>query len=87
MVDSRSVQTRDLEFAMKAAIRASSLTDDKDAAILDTVARVYYEMGDLRSALEWQRKAVEHLDPDSRQGSQLKRTLEQYQKEKAGSRI
>jgi len=87
VVDDRTVQTRDLEFALKAAARASDLTDHKNAAILDTVARVYYEMGDLRSALQWQLKAVEHLDPDSRQGSQLKRTLEQYQKEKAGSRI
>ncbi len=87
VVDDPSVQTRDLQFAMKAAIRASGLTDDKDAAILDTVARVYYEMGDLRSALQWQLKAVEHVDPDSRGGSQLKRTLEKYQKEKAGSRI
>ncbi len=87
VVDDRTVQTRDLEFALKAAARASDLTDHKNAAILDTVARVYYEMGDLRSALKWQLKAVDHLDPDSRQGSQLKRTLEQYQKEKAGSRI
>ena len=34
-----AIKTRDLDFAMKAAKRASELKDDEDAAILDTVAQ------------------------------------------------
>jgi tetratricopeptide (TPR) repeat protein len=51
------LEKRDFDLAMKAANRANELTDGDDAAILDTVARVYYERGDLRTAVEYQRKA------------------------------
>ena len=49
----------DLELALRAAERASETTDHQDAVILDTLARVHYELGDLDEALGWQRKAVE----------------------------
>ena len=38
--------------AKRAAKRANELTKSSDAAILDTVARVYYEMGDVHAAIE-----------------------------------
>ncbi len=50
----------ELELALKAAQRAAELCHETDGAILDTLARVYYEQGDLTKAIEWQRKAVEH---------------------------
>ncbi len=49
-----------LELALKAGKRASELRDDKDPAILDTVARCYYELGQLDEAIKWQRLAVEN---------------------------
>lgn len=49
---------RDLELAMKAATRAAELTDEQDASILDTLASVHYERGDLDEAITWQKKAV-----------------------------
>lgn len=55
-----SKEKQDLDLALKAAERASGLRDHKDAAILDTLARVFYEQGNLDKALEWQRKAAEH---------------------------
>ncbi len=55
-----SRQAGDLELAKRAAERASKLREDKDASILDTVARVHYELRDLDQAIHWQRLAVEN---------------------------
>jgi thiol-disulfide isomerase/thioredoxin len=51
---------RDLDLALRTAARAAELTNHADASILDTLARVYYEQGKLKEAVEWQTKAVEH---------------------------
>jgi len=48
----------DLAAAWKAAHRAAELTEYKQANILDTLARVYYAMGRLDSAIAYQEKAV-----------------------------
>jgi thiol-disulfide isomerase/thioredoxin len=69
----------DLDLAFKAAQRASELREHKDAATLDTLARVYYEKGQLDEAIEWQKKAVEH-----NQGNRsIDVTLKKYEAEKA----
>ena len=47
------------ELALRIAKQASTLQGDEDASILDTVARVYYEQGNLEEAIAWQTKAVE----------------------------
>ncbi|MHC4128603.1 MAG: TlpA disulfide reductase family protein [Planctomycetota bacterium] len=77
-VDDEGVKTRDLDFALEAALRANALTEEKDASILDTVARVYYEKGDLKAAIRWQRAAVKHAG-ESPMADQLKETLEKYE--------
>ncbi len=74
-----STGERDLGLAFKAAQRASELRDHKDAAILDTLARVLYEQGQLDKAIEWQRKACEH-DPGE---PSIGATLKKYEAEKA----
>ena len=68
----------DLQLALKAATRASELKDGKDAAILDTVAKVYHTMGDLDSAIAWQEKAVAHNNGNA----QIDSALAAYKKEK-----
>jgi thiol-disulfide isomerase/thioredoxin len=62
------------EQALKIAQRASELTNNQDASVLDTLARVYFEAGDVQQAVEWQRKAVA-LAPEP----QLQETLTQYE--------
>lgn len=79
VVDHETVQDRDLEFAMKAAERACTLTEYADAPILDTLARVYFEQGDLASALEWQRKAVQQLDSADPLAPIIQAALENYE--------
>ena len=69
----------DLDLALKAARRASELQEHKDAATLDTLARVFYETGQLDQAIEWQKKAVEQ-----NQGNRsIDVTLKKYEAEKA----
>jgi len=81
IVDEKDLPKRDFELALKAAKQANKLTKFKDGAILDTLARVYYEMGNLKKALNWQRKAVENTDEGSPMYEDLKKSLEQYEGE------
>jgi thiol-disulfide isomerase/thioredoxin len=67
----------DLKLALKAATRASALTHDENAPILDTLAKVHFDSGNLEKALELQEKAVK-LAPDGDQS--MKDRLEQYRK-------
>jgi len=68
---------RDLNLALKAAMRASELSKHEDASVLDTLARVFYEQGNLPEAIEWQKKATE---ADSSM-KQLSETLAKYEAE------
>jgi thiol-disulfide isomerase/thioredoxin len=79
VVDTDGIQTRNLEFALKLATRANELTDSEDGAILDTLARVYYEMGDIDNALKYQRLAVKHSTEQFR--ADLEDALEKYEAE------
>lgn len=71
----------DLQLALKAATRASELRENKDAAVLDTVARVHYVMGNLDEAIKWQQLAVENNSGLA----QIDATLDSYLKEKAAA--
>ncbi len=62
VADDEKIKTRDLDFALKAAKRGCELTEYKSASVLDTLARVYYEKGDLKSAVKWQAEALEHAE-------------------------
>ena len=79
--DTKGVKNRDFKIALKAAIRANELTEEKSAAILDTLARVYYETGDLKAAIKWQRKAVEAVPADTPMADGIRKALEKYEKE------
>jgi len=70
---------RDLDLALKAAQRASELQEHGDPSTLDTLARIYYEKGELDQAIEWQKKAVEQSQGDP----SLQATLKKYEDEKA----
>ncbi|MEO2036789.1 MAG: redoxin family protein, partial [Planctomycetaceae bacterium] len=71
---------RDLDLALKAALRASEATMHRHANILDTVARVYYEQGNLRQAVIWQEKAV-NSSPRTRLRRHLRDMLAKYKSE------
>jgi thiol-disulfide isomerase/thioredoxin len=72
IVDPNSKLSRqDLPLALQIATRANEATGNKNAAILDTLARVYFLQGDLQKAVDTQTKAVE-LDKS------LEPTLKEY---------
>ena len=64
-----------VQLALRAAERASEVREGQDAAILDTVARVHFELGNLDQAIQWQRRAIEQ---DPRDDAQLRQALEKY---------
>jgi len=77
VVDDVSVKSRNLEFAQKAAEQAVKLTEEKDGAIIDTLARVYFEKGEFAKAVEWQKKAVA-IAPEE-MADELKAALTKYE--------
>jgi thiol-disulfide isomerase/thioredoxin len=85
VVDNAAVKNRNYDFAMKVANRAVELTEWKDGAIIDTLARVYHDTGDLKKAIEIQRKAAKVAEGDNSPMSEgIRATLEQYEKEAKG---
>jgi hypothetical protein len=79
VVDEQGIGTRDFAFAMEAAQRANDLTNSSDPAILDTVARVYWEQGDVGKAIVWQYKAVEQAKGTGWERT-IGRTLRHYER-------
>lgn len=72
-------ELRDLEIAWEAANRAVDLSERKDAAILDTLAVVYYFLGRLPEAIRLQEEAVQKA-ADGSEAKQLQTTLDYYRK-------
>jgi tetratricopeptide (TPR) repeat protein len=70
-----------LELALKAAKRASEIREGKDVAILDTLARCHYELGQLDKAIEVQQKAVD-LGGNM---PEITEALKRYKEEKAAA--
>jgi thiol-disulfide isomerase/thioredoxin len=52
------IAKRDLDLALEAAEKAVEFTRSKDAAILDTLARVWFRKGDVSKAIELQTRVV-----------------------------
>jgi thiol-disulfide isomerase/thioredoxin len=75
----KSLEKRDLDLALKAAKRASELTEGKDPAILDTLAKVHFDMGEISKAVEIQQKAVDAAK-DTPMEKDLSERLEEYKK-------
>jgi thiol-disulfide isomerase/thioredoxin len=74
-------EKRDLDLALRAAVKADEFSGGKDAAIIDTVARVHFLKGDVKKAIELQTKAVELAKGPMK--DQLTKSLDEYKK-KAG---
>lgn len=72
-----AIRTRHLDVAMKAAELAYKACDGKDAAIVDTYARAFYDTGDKKKAIELQKKAVA-LETNPLERAGLQRTLDGY---------
>lgn len=83
MATNERFEDRDMALAKKAAKLGCEKTEWKDAAIIDTYARVLYETGDLDGAIKYQKKAVKALgdDQDSDLARDLRASLKKYENE------
>jgi tetratricopeptide (TPR) repeat protein len=77
--EATDVEKHDLAFALKAASRANELTSGKSPGILDTLAKVHFDMGDVAKAIDIQQKAVDATQ-DAQMKKDLTERLEQYKK-------
>lgn len=58
----KAVADMDLDLALEAAEKAADVSKWKDASILDTLARVYFNKGDIAKAVKIQSQAVDFAD-------------------------
>jgi thiol-disulfide isomerase/thioredoxin len=84
ILSDKGVEKRDLDLALKLALRADALAKHADAAILDTLARAHFEKGDLDKAIAAQAEAVAKAE-DGAMKKDLTATLERYKVKKAES--
>jgi len=70
------LEERDLKLAEKIATRGVEASKSKDAAILDTLARVQFMSGQKDKAIETQQKAVDLADEDRK--DDFRKTLDSY---------
>lgn len=73
-----------MKFALQLAKNADKLAEGKDGAIADTLAKAYYENGDVTKALENQERALKLVKGTPQESDEsMKERLKLYQ-EKAG---
>ena len=77
LLDRTPKELQDLDFALEVASRANEITESADPAILDTLARAYWELGDVDTAVAWQQKAVAYAEEDFL-SNELQATLDAY---------
>ncbi|MBW7904089.1 MAG: hypothetical protein LC135_13885 [Phycisphaerae bacterium] len=74
------LRPRGLDVALEAAKRAARLTEEKDAAILDTLAQAHFARGSPAEAVAWLRKAVERAQGQPRLFEELTGRLKSYER-------
>jgi hypothetical protein len=79
LTDEAILQKRDLAMGMRMAKAAYDASEGKNAAIVDTYARGFFESGKLPEAIKFQKKAIELCDDDNLK-SDLEETLKRYEK-------
>jgi tetratricopeptide (TPR) repeat protein len=72
------IEKPNVDLALKAAEQAVKLTESKEAAILDTLARCHWVKGNKAKAIELQTAAVALCAENSPMRAALQRTLEEY---------
>lgn len=77
IVDEDWITQKDTDRAMKISQRSNELSGYRIAAFVDTLARVYFEKGDIEKALELQIKAVSVARTDAER-AEVEPALERY---------
>ncbi len=80
ILDEQGLEKRDLDVALKLAERGVEVTKRKNAPVLDTLARAYFDKGNVDKAIQIQMEAVERSGPDEK--DEIEETLKKYQEKK-----
>jgi len=78
----KMLEKRDLKLALSAALRANEVARGKDAGILDTLAKVYFDSGDAAKAIEFQTKAIELMKDNPDAVKEFQGRLDEYKRGK-----
>lgn len=78
LLTDEGIAKRDMDLAMKAAKAAYDACEGKNAAIVDTYARAFFDTGKTDEAIKLQKKALEICDDDNLK-SELQDTLKRYE--------
>jgi thiol-disulfide isomerase/thioredoxin len=78
-----------LKFALRVATKADKLKDSEDPSIADTLAKAYFDNGQLDKAVETQERAVKQIEgTDNEQvGAAMKKRLRQYRRAVEASKL
>ena len=79
IVAADGIRNREFALALMAVKRAHALSKGKNSSVADTYARVLFEMGKRKEAIEFQKKAIKLCD-DEEEMDDLKERLKEYQK-------
>lgn len=71
---------QDLQIALKAATKANTMTEGKNAAILDTFALALFRNGKVTQAIEVQKRAIELIAGNERIEKEFKARLDEFTK-------
>ena len=83
IVSEPELKDRDFDLALRCASRADTLENHQDSNILDTLARVHWDMGQKEEAIKIQERAVMKAPEKSK--ASLQETLDKYRGNKTGS--
>jgi thiol-disulfide isomerase/thioredoxin len=72
----KAIQPPALAVAFKAAEKANKLSESKIPALMDTLARIYFQQGDKDKAIELEGRAIQLADPGIQE--ELKKILASY---------
>lgn len=78
LLTSPRIENRDLDFALQVAETAVAASP-KNPAILDTLARAYFDKGRVADAVEQQKKAISFAGDNAEAKAELGKTLERYE--------
>ena len=78
IVDDASITPKDIDYATGLAMRANKYSGESNPAILDTLARCWFEKGNLGEAVKIQ-KMASAMAKDDEMGAEIKATLKKYE--------
>jgi thiol-disulfide isomerase/thioredoxin len=85
IVDDDQVARRDYDEALALALRADEVSNHESAAVMDTLARAYFEKGEIDKAIETQTRAIEAAgkgEQDARAKGEMEAALRKYKSAK-----